>query len=55
VLTGVGPQLSVCSDTEHPNAQAVEAVEQALLDWQILRSDEVAAIVDSLVPSSSSE
>lgn len=48
--TGEAPQLSICADrpvTDDRYARAVEAVTEALLDWEILDGYEVGEIVEA--------
>jgi len=52
VQTGWAPLLSICDDgpfIEHQYRRAIEAVAEALLDWQMLGGDEVAGIIESVM------
>ena len=52
VGTGRAPLLSICDDgpfIEQQYRRAIEAVAEALLDWQMLGGDEVAGIIESVM------
>ncbi len=50
VRTGRAPQLSICADApvlEDDFSQAVEAVAEVLLNWQMLDGDEIERVVEA--------
>jgi hypothetical protein len=51
VQTGRAPLLSICDDgpfIEQQYRRAIEAVAEALLDWEMLSGDEVVGIIESV-------
>ncbi len=54
VQTGRAPLLSICDDgpfIEHQYRRAIEAVAEALLDWQMLGGCEVEGIIEDCTKS----
>ena len=56
VQTGEAPLLSICDDgsplEHHLYTAAIEAVAEALLDWQMLGGEEVSRIIESATKAS---